>query len=88
MSEAKKAKPESPEGCPVEPWMEKAAKSILHAGSWPDEWEPEDATEVAAIIAKHYAAAHPTCLKCHQLLRIQHRLVALMRLYLKISLAP
>lgn len=40
-------------------WMRDAAKGILHAGSWPDEWEPEDVTEIAQIIAKHYADSSP-----------------------------
>jgi hypothetical protein len=37
----------------VQPWMKAAARAILHAGSWPDEWEPEDAEEIAGIIAVH-----------------------------------
>lgn len=37
----------------IAPWMKEAAKAILHAGSWPDEWEPKDVTEIAQIIAAH-----------------------------------
>ena len=43
----------------VEQWMKDAAKAILHAGSWPDEWEQSDADEITDIIAAHAPSVAP-----------------------------